>query len=407
MKALFVAAHDSQFKWAAAASKPFRDNGWSTVFFAPTEHANISEKQLGDAGVDASEIIFGDGLSHVGFWATHDAVFFLTPGGISERYIYALRNHIKEDPTRRPIIVSAYVGMVIDGHVGGYVYRAASDLICVNSPYDHEIFSSAARELGISTSNLVVTGLSIIGSETIPQRTGPISKVVFADQIAIPASIPDRKVIYQNLLEYAWKHPARSVLVKPRHRPDEGSFHKGKYPPESFFSSMTVPSNLKIDYTPISELLPTTDLLLTVSSTAALEAIAQGARAAIIADVGVRENHGNHMFIGSGLIRTFAQICADDIGSPDPQWLSTFQHHGAAPAQAIYDAVCQKVAEKPPLTEAPILAARERALANVQRFGRAGRTGKISSPLLKAIKACLPPIIANPARKVARKLGVI
>jgi len=409
MRALFVVAHDSQFKWAAATSRPFRDNGCSVSFFAPSEHADISPTQMADAGIDSSEVIFGNAYSYVEYWATHDVVFFVTPGGISERYIFALRDRIKKDPTKRPIIVSAYVGMVIDGHVTGYLYRAAADLICVNSPYDYKVYAEAARELGLTTSNLVITGLSIIGAETAPQKTGPIMNVLFADQTAIPKLARDRQLIYQNLLEYAREHPTRSVLVKPRHRPDESSFHKGKYPPEKFFLSRSTPQNIRIDYTPISELLPRTDLLLTVSSTAALEAIAQGVRTAIIADAGVREKFGNHMFIGSGLIRTFDQICVDDIGSPDPKWLSIFQHHGTAPAQAIYEAVCQKVIAKPPLVDAPFLDARAKVVEDPWGFSRphGKRSRQKNQKVRSFLKAVLPPIALNPARKIARMLGVL
>jgi len=412
MKAVFVVAHDSQFKWAAATSKLFRDNGWSVSFFAPSEHADISPAQMADAGVNSSEVTFGDGYSSVGFWATHDVVFFLTPGAISERYIFALRDHIKRDPISRPIIVSAYVGMVISHHLGGYLHRAAADLICVNSPYDYKVYSEAARELGITTSNLVITGLAIIGAEIAPQKSGPIRNVVFADQMAIPSLPEDRQIIYQHLLEYAHNHPTRSVIVKPRHRPRESSFHKGKFPPEKFFLSRPLPNNLRIDYTPISELLPTTDLLLTVSSTAALEAIVQGVRTAIIADAGVRESLGNHIFLGSGLIRTFDQVNTDDIGVPNLQWLSTFQHHGTAPVQAIYEAVCRKVAEKPALIDAPFLAARENAIKCSSGFsrppvGRQKRDRKKARNLHSLVKAWLPPIALKPARKLARILGFV
>jgi len=412
MKAVFVVAHDSQFKWAAATSKLFRDNGWSVSFFAPSEHADISPAQMADAGVNPSEVTFGNGYSSVEFWATHDVVFFLTPGAISEQYIFALRDHIKRNPPNRPIIVSAYVGMVIVSHLGGYLHRAAADLICVNSPYDYKIYSDAAMELGITTSNLAITGLAIIGNGIAHQKSGPIKNVVFADQMAIPSSPSDRQLIYQNLLEYAQKHPTRSVLVKPRHRPGESSYHKGKFPPEKFFLSRTLPGNLRIDYTPIASLLPTTDLLLTVSSTAAIEAIAQGVRTAIIADAGLSERFGNHIFVGSGLIRTFAQISADDIGSPSPQWLSTFQHHGTEPARAIYEAVCQKVEEKPALIDAPFLAAREKAVKGSAAFSSSQASQRTGRPkntrnARSLVKTWLPPIALKPARKIARMLGIV
>lgn len=355
---LFVVAHDSQFKWAAAAADPFRSADWDIRFFCPIEHSRISDAQLGDAGVDAEEVLNGEAVKHLWYWAQHDAVFFLCPGGISERYIYHFREHLRSIQGKRSIIASAYVGMVIDGHVGGYLYRAASDLICVNSQFDLGIYEVAADDLGISRSNLEVTGLSIVGADVKPQKTGSIRTILFADQVAVPEPVPDRKFLYQSLIEFASRNPDKTVIVKPRHRPDEGSFHKTKYPPETYFKGQVLPGNLRLDYTPISELLPDTDLLLTVSSTAALEAIAAGVRVAILSDVGVREKHGNHMFVGSGLIRTLAQVERDEIGTPDPEWVELYQHVGTEPKQAIFQAVCRKIEEQPKLIEAPVFEAR-------------------------------------------------
>ena len=76
------------------------------------------------------------------------------------------------------------------------------------------------------------------------------------------------------------------------------------------------PPNFSIDYTPISDRLDDLDLMLTVSSTAALEAVGAGVRTAFIADLDVREQLGNHIFLSSGLLRTFDQLEIDDVGVP-------------------------------------------------------------------------------------------
>ena len=78
--------------------------------------------------------------------------------------------------------------------------------------------------------------------------------------------------------------------------------------------------------------------MLTISSTAALEAVGAGVRTAFIADLEVREQLGNHIFLDSGLLRTFDQLERDDIGVPAKAWIEDyFFDHGVTPAQQIAD----------------------------------------------------------------------
>ena len=81
---------------------------------------------------------------------------------------------------------------------------------------------------------------------------------------------------------------------------------------------------MRFDYTPIAEALPHTDLLLTMSSTACLEALDHGCRVGLILDLGVHERYGNHVFLDSGLLRTFSQLERDAIGEPRPEWLAGY-----------------------------------------------------------------------------------
>jgi hypothetical protein len=97
--------------------------------------------------------------------------------------------------------------------------------------------------------------------------------------------------------------------------------------------------NFLIDYTPVSERLADLDLVLTVSSTAAMEAVGAGVRTAFIADLDVREQLGNPIFLDSGLLRTFDQLEQDQIGVPNQAWIEDyfFDTRGLTPAQQIAD----------------------------------------------------------------------
>lgn len=55
-----------------------------------------------------------------------------------------------------------------------------------------------------------------------------------------------------------------------------------------------------------------------------LEAVDHGTRVALVLDLGVHERHGNHVFLDSGLLRTFDQIDADDIGRASASFVESW-----------------------------------------------------------------------------------
>ena len=100
---------------------------------------------------------------------------------------------------------------------------------------------------------------------------------------------------------------------------------------------MELPANFRIDYTPVPS-LPRVDLLVTMSSTACLEAIDHGCRVALVLDLGVHERHGNHVFLESGLLRTFDQMTRTTSG-PRRAWSTGGSASGRPPNRTIVDRV--------------------------------------------------------------------
>jgi hypothetical protein len=118
-----------------------------------------------------------------------------------------------------------------------------------------------------------------------------------------------------------------------------------KFHPEVLLSGLRKPANFSIDYTPISARVADLDLMLTISSTAALEAVGAGVRTAFIADLDVREQLGNHILLGSDLLRTFDQLERDDIGVPSKAWIDDyfFDINGVAPVEQIAERALELV----------------------------------------------------------------
>jgi hypothetical protein len=239
-----------------------------------------------------------------------------------------------------PITITGWVGVIIEKITAGYLERYATDIVAVNSRSDLATFDVAARSLQLPTDNLLLCGLPLLSGEHREAPVdAPIKTVMFADQPTVPQTRGDRLYAYQRLMAYAQAHPDRQVVLKPRHRIGEDTFHRMRFHPEVLLSGVRKPANFSIDYTPISERLTNLDLMVTISSTAALEAVGAGVRTAFVADLDVREQLGNHIFLGSGLLRTFDQLERDDVGVPAPPWIDDyfFDTQGVTPVEQIVE----------------------------------------------------------------------
>ena len=144
----------------------------------------------------------------------------------------------------------------------------------MNSRSELATFETVARNLQLPTDNLLLSGLPLLSGRyrEAPVDT-PIKTVMFADQPTVPrpATIGCTSI---SGCSHARAHPDRQVVLKPRHRLGEDTFHRMRFHPRSC-SVAWRPPNFSIDYTPISDRLADLDLMLTVSSTAALEAWVQ------------------------------------------------------------------------------------------------------------------------------------
>jgi hypothetical protein len=343
--AILVAAFDSQLKWAATIERALESRGFACQLIVPSDirHA-ISDSQLADYNGGAATYLPWTELVRASLKV--DAVVLAVHGPLVRRFCHDLFDAVEVTRALPPVTISGWVGVIIEKIIAGYLERYATDIVAVNSRSELATFEAVARNLHLPTGNLVLSGLPLLSGERpkTPVDT-PIKRVLFADQPTVPQTREDRLYIYQRLLAHARTHPDRQVVLKPRHRIGEDTFHRMKFHPEILLRGVRTPPNFSIDYTPISEQLADLDLMLTVSSTAALEAVGAGVRTAFIADLDVREQLGNHIFLESGLLRTFDQLEKDDIGIPTENWIEDyfFSTSGVSPAQRLADRALELV----------------------------------------------------------------
>ena len=322
--AILIAAFDSQLKWADTIRRALHDRGFGCQVMVPSDirHA-ISDTQLADFGGSSVRYLPWAELIQHSFEV--DAVVLAIQGPQVSRFNHELFDAVAATGKRPPVMISGWVGVIIEKITAGYLERYATDIVAVNSRSDLRTFQAVANSLELPTDNLLLSGLPLLTSGYhVAPTDRPIRSVMFADQPTVPSSEQDRLYLYERLIDYAVAHPDRSVVLKPRHRIGEDTFHKMKFHPEMLLKGIEFPANFSIDYTPISQRLADLDLMLTVSSTAALEAVGAGVRTAFIADLDVREQLGNHIFLDSGLLRTFDQVQRDEVGTPAADWIDDY-----------------------------------------------------------------------------------
>ncbi|MGB1621916.1 MAG: DUF6716 putative glycosyltransferase [Synechococcus sp.] len=223
----------------------------------------------------------------------------------------------------RPRLVSAYPGILFRFALEGMLDRSGADLLCLNSPHDLDTYARGRRALGLESSNAVVTGLPILWRTRARVEVPDKPSIVFFEQPSIPVHPLQRRFLCDQLRELAQAWPDHPVIFKPRTSSIESTLHRRHGEMASVIDQMAKEQpNLRLSFKPATQLLSRCGCAITVSSTAALEAMAMGISTRIVGDLGVTETLGNHFFADSGAVAMFAAI-RDNPFEPkhDMAWL--------------------------------------------------------------------------------------
>ncbi|MFF2845125.1 DUF6716 putative glycosyltransferase [Streptomyces sp. NPDC058001] len=282
--------------------------------------------------------------------APYDVVVLALVGGAVQAMLHGLA-HTWREHKRRPVVVTGYVGVVYEKLADGLLLRHGADLVLANSRQDAERFRAVYSGVGADSTSVVETALPFLGGE--PHSPSEPYRVVFAAQPSVPESRADRTYLLERMAAHARLHPDREVLIKLRSKPGEHTTHIEELPYQKLAQNVKLPDNCRLAYGHMGEVLDTADLLVTISSTAALESLHRRVPTAILTDLGIREALGNHHFIGSGCLASWDQLDAGHRPLPDPHWLA---RQGVAADGAYRSAFAAARARIALLTEGPPLA---------------------------------------------------
>ena len=257
---------------------------------------------------------------------------------------------------KRPLLFCGFNGVVLEHFVEGISWRLGYDLICLSGPRDQERLSQLLANTPFRHQRTVLTGLrrNTPGHQPLIARALRPKRLLFAEQVIMPATTEERSRMVRILAGLAERSPQWELLIKPRIAPGQATFHDV----ETHISSTVrdtlgvPPANLRIDYRPLPELLRTSRWLATLSSTAFFDALDFGCSPLVMADLGLQPRYGGHVFAGSGVWRCFDDISSLDalereLPTANPEWLAWMGYGETRGPDALLEAIRQAPPPQP------------------------------------------------------------
>ncbi|MFJ6478700.1 MULTISPECIES: DUF6716 putative glycosyltransferase [unclassified Streptomyces] len=326
-----LADSDTRWKWGALTARRLVPDHQLTGFLL-RGRATPTARQLGEVGVRAdrlSEVTCAEFLAEIER-ERYDVVVLALVGGAVQAVLHGARA-LWPAPARRPVLVTGYVGVVYEKLADGLLLRHGADLVLANSRHDAQRFRAVYEGVGADAAAVTETALPFLGGAPYEPAVSRARTVVFAVQPSVPDSRADRAYLLERAVGHARLHPERDVLIKLRSKPGEHTTHLEEQPYQRLAEKVPggLPANCRLVYGNMGEVLDGADLLVTVSSTAALESLHRSIPTAVLTDLGIREALGNHHFLGSGCLASWDQIDSGLLPVGDPAWLAA---QGVLPA---------------------------------------------------------------------------
>jgi hypothetical protein len=323
MKFIAIADSDSYLKWAAAflgALDGVTERELILIETPVLPSDGQREAALAIGGVPPGQLFSLPLTDVLGALRRErpDAVLIALRGPVAA----VLIRMIAELP-ERPVIVTGLPGISIPATRKALAFRRQADLFVLHSRREVSEFTLMSREYGW-THRFALATLPFV-----EQRTGARgTDLVFAAQAVVPRALEDRLRVLELLISAAREDPAQRVVIKVRGLVGEPQTHDedASYP-ELLEQAVDAPANLVVSTAPMSAALDEAQGLVTVSSTAAIEAIARGIPVIALDIFGVTAKLINPVFEGSGLFGGEEAVVRREFRHPEPSWLDDNYFH--------------------------------------------------------------------------------
>jgi len=323
VRALALVDTDSYVKWGAALLARLPD-GWERDIAVVATPARPSDAQLAAAlagsGFEPASVIHTtlDELAERAARERPDVVIVAMRGPAASVVLRLLA-----DLPDRPVLVSGLPGISIPATWKALFYRAQADLVVLHSKHEIREFRLVAGKRGW-THRLALATLPF--ADAAPSTGG--RDVVFAVQSIVPALRADRERMLDILIDTAARNPDHRVVIKVRAVDGEQQTHDEEHSyPDLLRARGDVPANLVVGSGPMAEALDTAAGLVTVSSTAVIEAVARRIPVIVVDEFGLSAELINLVFARSGLTGSGDDVAALRFAHPREQWLDDNYFH--------------------------------------------------------------------------------
>ena len=326
MRAIALADSDSYAKWGAALLSRL-PAGWDVELIVVRTPKLPSSGQLATAL--SGSMIDSSTVRILGFEAAvarirrerPDLLIASTIGPVADLAIAA----VLTGATWRPVVVSGLPGIALPERRRALYYRSQADLIVLHSVTEMRRFTVIAERNGIDQDFALATLPFLLEG-----RRGAGTDVIFAAQAIVPPRRDQRVRVVEWLAELARRYPDRRVVIKVRAARGEQQTHAEQFGYEELVDEVLAdrPANLVVEGGPMHEHLGRAGGLVTVSSTAAIEAIAHGVPVLVLDEFGVTPQLINEVFEDSGLLGGRSALLAADFRLAEPEWLRENYFHG-------------------------------------------------------------------------------
>ncbi|WP_405916266.1 DUF6716 putative glycosyltransferase [Streptomyces sp. NBC_00728] len=367
LRVAVLADSDTRWKWGSLTASRVcpADSDIRLDGFLLRGRATPTARQLEEVGVRADslrEVTAVEFLRELGKEdCPYDMVVLSLVGGAVQAVLHGLAR-AWDGRTKRPLVVTGYVGVVYEKLADGLLLRHGADLVLANSRQDADRFRAVYEGVGADAGSVTEVALPFLGGAVYPENDPSVEQgrrprtVVFAAQPSVPESRKDRTYLLDRLIRHARLHPDREVLLKLRSRPGEHTTHIEELPYQKLVQKADPPANFRLVYGHMGEVLDRTDLLVTVSSTAALESLHRRIPTVVLSDLGVREALGNHHFVGSGCLASWDQLDTGHRPVPDAAWVARQGVAADGSYETAFDTARRRITELLAADELPSLA---------------------------------------------------
>jgi hypothetical protein len=277
-----------------------------------------------------------------------DAVLIACAGPSAHAYSDALSRS-----PHRPVLLAGIPGIALPARRRAWSYRGAIDLLVLHShrevaEYDAvRVQMEMTGRIGLATIPFLAAHPELplagdadpldVAEEEAHAPTGVRgNRVIFATQGKVPVEKENRLAILLALDRLAAARPDLRVVVKTRGQKGEFHTHYEPHHYEDLWRSLVTSRQVRdrdaLEFAggSMAEQLETAAALVTVSSTAVLEAMARNIPVLLVDEFGVDDKLLNQVFEGSGCLGGLKALETADFRHPAPRWLLDNYFHSTA-----------------------------------------------------------------------------